>query len=791
MAEGGTFFRAKGWREGQEVWEFHDERSGETVLMHQMAIDSGATAEAIRQVVDSARAAVPFRHPSILAVREVQPSQGAIIFVQDHPGGRLLSSVVKESGPVPFTEALVALRRFADGLAKASDTGLVLPQISPEDFAMRDAAKDSTRRDLVCLCPPVPSGWWLEVDDPAFASPEQKAGQHCDVRSVLYSTGAVFAWMMLGEEPPDKESWESFVERSGLPRRVKGLLSSVLQTDPDKRCATAGAWLEAMDRSLEEPPKPRNRPSLRVPTLEERKILEARTKVKPAVPPAVVWLGLALVATLVIGLVIWLWPKHGHDVAAAKPETEKIAAKNADPVPATAPVPSKPAPAPEPAPVAAPSTPAPVVAEARPAIMAEKAPSPEAAPAQPKPAESPAEPAKTPEPSTKPAMVAENAPTVPAPAPATPEPAAPAPASLPTEAPVTSPAPAPAASALPTVPAVAMVTPPSPAVSSSEPRDTAPPVPATPPPPPAMTSNTLADSSHLASLLPGPSAAALPSESLPVPPPPPVTPPAPAPEPPSPAATPEAPASPGVQVAKMKTEPEAAQEPPPAPAAPSAPSTPAGPSKEDLLKQAHSAQMPEREELYREVLKQDAKNPDALRALVQDLSVNVPTGSKREEMQAWASTLSESNDPIGQYGLGVLELEEGQEAKDPNAAAETLSQAVGHLQSAMQAGHHESFPFLLDSYILLHGAQAQSSKKGEAPKTRATLYKTIDTMPQDVPAEVPRLLAQKWEHIVKDRSAHGRALAHDNILRYMVFRLYSASATRGDPTAVRWIRDHS
>ena len=240
----------------QELFVARDGRNGETVLLRRLAVDHQATVEARQALLEAARAATAFHHPAVLPVREVRGETDAILIVQPFPNGVLLSDVVAEGGPIPSLEALRWMHRFADAMASAIKAGLTLSQISPDDFVVREPQEPGAERGLLSLCPPVPIGWWLEVDEPAFASPEQQAGQTCDVRSALYSAGAVLCFMITGRHPDAGEPWETLIHKAALPPGVKNVLTVVLQADPARRCALPETWMEHMDRALNQQTQP-------------------------------------------------------------------------------------------------------------------------------------------------------------------------------------------------------------------------------------------------------------------------------------------------------------------------------------------------------------------------------------------------------------------------------------------------------------------------------------------------------------------------------------------------------
>jgi serine/threonine protein kinase len=96
----------------------------------------------------------------------------------------------------------------------------------------------------------------LFVGTPDFASPEQFAGVHVDIRSDLYSLGATL-WMMLTGRPPFRGTSAELMyqhlhtplaigELDYVPQPVVVLLEALLEKDPMRRFQTPAEILKAL-----------------------------------------------------------------------------------------------------------------------------------------------------------------------------------------------------------------------------------------------------------------------------------------------------------------------------------------------------------------------------------------------------------------------------------------------------------------------------------------------------------------------------------------------------------------
>ena len=718
--------------EGQEVKVSRDS-AGNQVLLNRIAIDAESSPAARESLLETAHATASFRHPQVLTIREVRLEGDALVFVQDHPQGILLADFLEQGSPMPLSQGLNWMRQFAHALGEAQASGLTLSQICPSEFVVQGSTADDMSGTLLCLCPPVPNGWWLEVVDPIFASPEQKSGQACDIRSTMYSSGAVLGVMLTGRRPVGEAGWHNLLSTAGLPQRVNRALKAVLDTEPSKRCAHPAEWIALLDEALASIPVPSQEPDeapdaaptpapvREAPPKRTVTPLAGRQPLAPSsLQGGAMFLSpadgrshrsflpaVALAGVMVVAAGVWqLLPKKAAPLPvapAASPASAPLATV------ASTKAPSPPSEPPPPVVAAAP------VASATPPAMppsapeVKTAPPPSASPEPPK-LEAKAEAPKIPAPMPAPPVVAEVKPS-PAPPPAKIEAKADAPK---------IPAPMPAS------PVVAEVKPSAaPPPAKIEAKADAPKIPAPMPTPPVVAE-----------------ASPKPAVDRPAPPP----------------------------VADTKSQPA---------------------TKDELLKQAALATGPARSELYRKVLAADAGNPKALHALVEDaLADPAPTAASRDELARWAGSLVSLDDPLGSHAQGSLALDAAADAKAPPAAIKILVDAVAKLKQSLHTGYPGSYDVLVRASINLHNAHLQNREKPKADRVSKALLEEIDHLPDGLPAADPRALGEEVEKQLKERAAKGPPRMQDAFLKTVMQHLFAIAAKRGDDQARTWLKTH-
>lgn len=177
------------------------------------ASDPAAVARFTREV----QAITALSHPNTVRVYDYgQGDDGTFYYVMEYLDGRTLDAVVKESGPLPTTRAVVLLRQVCGALAEAHAARLVHRDLKPGnifvatmggqpdvvkllDFGLvRDLGGEAESGELTQL--------GAVMGTPAFMSPEQAAGEPVDARADIYGLGAVAFFAVTGRPPFDHPS---------------------------------------------------------------------------------------------------------------------------------------------------------------------------------------------------------------------------------------------------------------------------------------------------------------------------------------------------------------------------------------------------------------------------------------------------------------------------------------------------------------------------------------------------------------------------------------------------------
>jgi TolB-like protein/Tfp pilus assembly protein PilF len=227
--------------------------------------------EAVRErFLREARAAAALRHPNVAAVFRF----GALA---DHDRcycamelieGETLEALVRREGPLKLDIALEVAIQVTRALIAAAERNLIHRDLKPGNIMLTPSENSPEKIEVKVidfgLAKAASVAGEMEltrgefVGTPAFASPEQFAGQSIDARTDIYALGATLWFAVSGRLPFAGRTIEEIRQRQseeklpleqlqGVPRRVVELLRSCLAIDPAERPASAGALMKALE----------------------------------------------------------------------------------------------------------------------------------------------------------------------------------------------------------------------------------------------------------------------------------------------------------------------------------------------------------------------------------------------------------------------------------------------------------------------------------------------------------------------------------------------------------------
>jgi Tol biopolymer transport system component len=195
-----------------EVYRARDSRLGRDVAVKVLPASFSQDADRLRRFEQEARAAGVLNHPNITAVYDIGTHEGAPYVVSELLEGETLRGRLV-GGVLSQRKAIDYALQIAHGLAAAHGKGIVHRDLKPENlFVTKDGrvkildfglAKlvHSEEKGVQTGLPTATAGTepGVVLGTIGYMSPEQVRGQPADVRSDIFSFGAIFYEMLTGQ----------------------------------------------------------------------------------------------------------------------------------------------------------------------------------------------------------------------------------------------------------------------------------------------------------------------------------------------------------------------------------------------------------------------------------------------------------------------------------------------------------------------------------------------------------------------------------------------------------------
>jgi hypothetical protein len=230
----------------------------QTVALKTLTPLHAASPPHVRAFLNEARAAGHVHHPNVVKTHEVIEEDGRYWLSMDLVRGWSLRSIIATlrltRRLMPLEVAVALVRDAASGIHAIHTAGLLHRHISP-DNTMASAQGHAVILDFgnaawqlaeqVRFTPP------LTELDRAYASPQMVAKQRVDVRTDVYSLGAVLHELVTGEAPPSAGGRQVFIApsswRPDLPPALEGIIGRTLDNGPAGRFASALELAQVLD----------------------------------------------------------------------------------------------------------------------------------------------------------------------------------------------------------------------------------------------------------------------------------------------------------------------------------------------------------------------------------------------------------------------------------------------------------------------------------------------------------------------------------------------------------------
>ena len=232
-----------------EVYRARDTRLGRTVAVKVLPPSVTADPARLDPLLDAARAAASVSHPNITTLFEIGDDGDEPYLVFEFVPGDPLNALI-DGRALNVRRAVELAIQLADALADAEARDLVHGDIRPGTIVI--TSKDRAKFMNFGLAAFTAGGAARRVSSAAYVAPEEMPGPSGDIRSDIYSLGAVLFEMLTGRQRGLGLA-PSSLNRS-VPPELDRIVGRMLAANIEQRfqsAATVAAELRAMAAILE------------------------------------------------------------------------------------------------------------------------------------------------------------------------------------------------------------------------------------------------------------------------------------------------------------------------------------------------------------------------------------------------------------------------------------------------------------------------------------------------------------------------------------------------------------
>jgi len=258
------------------VYKARDTRLGRLVALKFLPENFAASPTAIVRFQREARAASSLNHPNICTVYDIGEEAGRTFFAMEYMEGQTLKHAIA-SQPLEGDRLLLLATQIAEALDAAHTQGIIHRDVKPANIFITQRGQAKVLDFGLAKLAPTPHRVATGPADPglmdgsigeqltspgmavgtiAYMSPEQARGEEVDVRTDLFSLGAVFYEMATGQRAFDGTTaavvFDAILNRDPasltrlnprLPEGLEPIIAKALQKDRQARYQSAAEIL--------------------------------------------------------------------------------------------------------------------------------------------------------------------------------------------------------------------------------------------------------------------------------------------------------------------------------------------------------------------------------------------------------------------------------------------------------------------------------------------------------------------------------------------------------------------
>ena len=229
------------------VFSARDERLGRDVAIKVMNAGFDDEPDTRARFVREAQVTSKLLHRNIVTVFDIDEDAGRPFIVMELLKGKTLQQALKDPQLATLETRLDLMIQLCEGLSKAHLAGVIHRDIKPSNlFILPDGSLKILDFGIARLASSSMTGTGLVVGTPDYMSPEQARGGEVDERADIFSTAAVFYFMLTGRRPfagPDvatslrrvMQEEPDPLSANEAPEPLARIVAKALQKDPAQR----------------------------------------------------------------------------------------------------------------------------------------------------------------------------------------------------------------------------------------------------------------------------------------------------------------------------------------------------------------------------------------------------------------------------------------------------------------------------------------------------------------------------------------------------------------------------
>ncbi|MGP8197431.1 MAG: protein kinase domain-containing protein, partial [Syntrophobacteraceae bacterium] len=216
--------------------------------------------EAQKRFIHEAQTAGNLVHPNIVTIHSYGETDEFQYICMEYIKGKTLSQILKERGAIPVEEAIPILEQILLAIETAYKAGIVHRDIKPSNIMITEDNRVKVMDFGIAKLPSLSlTVTGMVLGTPFYMSPEQISGKKVDIRSDIFSLGAVFYELVTAEKPFEAENTATLVYKIvqidpippnivnvNIPQAVARVIFKALAKDPSQRYQKPAEMLKDM-----------------------------------------------------------------------------------------------------------------------------------------------------------------------------------------------------------------------------------------------------------------------------------------------------------------------------------------------------------------------------------------------------------------------------------------------------------------------------------------------------------------------------------------------------------------